>query len=254
MLVMTIELKGKKVVVTGALSSLTRDQATRQLEALGAIVTAQVTKNTDILFCGERAGMKLEKAEKLGIAIYQEKDLALLLGDEAFLASPKGKVISGDHPVIAELSSHAKELSKRTVVAGELYAVGSKDRIRCGDIAHAMGGGSKAQVERMRFAAFDYLAEIESEEETAEDTFAYSPRLEALKGLFEKGELVTCVATEVISGAPALRELYEQWVKSGDEEGLVVRSAKQRPIKIKPDIHIDAVVIGYTIRREDPQQ
>lgn len=173
---------------------------------------------------------------------------------EAFLANPKGKVISGAHPVIAELNTHAKPLSKRVVVAGELYAVGSKDRIRCGDIAQALGGGKKAQVERMRFAAFDYLAEIATEEDTEDDPFAYSPRLEALKGLFEKGELVSCVATEVISGAPAVRDLYEKWVKSGEEEGIVVRSAKQRPLKIKPDIHIDAVVIGYTIRREDPEQ
>ena len=172
---------------------------------------------------------------------------------DSFLASPKGKVISGAHPVIDELNAHAKSLSKRTVVAGELYAVGSKDRVRCGDIAHAMGGGKKAQVERMRFAAFDYLGEIESDD-SSDDPFAYSPRLQALQTLFEKGELVSCVATEVISGAPAVRELYEKWVKSGDEEGIVVRSGKQRPLKIKPDIHIDAVVIGYTIRREDPEQ
>ncbi|MCP4444934.1 MAG: hypothetical protein GY811_06255 [Myxococcales bacterium] len=183
---------------------------------------------------------------------------AVLDADEAFLASPKGKVISGAHPVVDELRKHARGLAGPVVIPGELYAVGDNDRIRCGDIANAMGGGNKAQVARMRFTAFDFIAEPQADAEKAgeaeEDPFSYSPRLEALQGLFGKGELVSCATTEVVSGASSVRELYEQWVASGNEEGLVVRSAKQRPIKIKPDIHVDAVVIGYTIRREDPEQ
>ncbi len=178
---------------------------------------------------------------------------AVLEGGEAFLASPRGKVISGDHPVVSELAQAAKSVEGRVVIAGELYAETDTGRIRCGDVAHAMGGGKKAQVERMRFAAFDYLAEV-GETEEGEDPFAYAPRLEALRELFSDGTLVSCVPTEVVSGAGAVRELYDAWVGSGSEEGIVVRSAKQRPIKIKPDIHIDAVVIGYTIRREDPEQ
>lgn len=183
---------------------------------------------------------------------------AVLEAGDAFLASPKGKVISGDHPIIAELKKHAKKVVGRIVIPGELFAVGDNDRIRCGDIANAMGGGKKAQVARMRFAAFDYIAEPKTDEEKDSDDdsdpFAYGPRLEALEGLFAKGKLVTHAPSEVVKGASAVRELYEQWVAKGNEEGLVVRSAKQRPIKIKPDIHIDAVVIGYTIRREDPEQ
>ncbi len=182
---------------------------------------------------------------------------AVLEKGEAFLASPKGKVISGAHPVIEELEKHANDVAGRVVIPGELYAVGDNDRIRCGDVANAMGGGKKAQVARMRFAAFDWLAGPSEEADVAEgetDPFAYAPRLEALQGLFGSGELVTCATTEVVSGASSVRELYDKWVANGNEEGLVVRSAKQRPIKIKPDIHIDAVVIGYTIRREDPEQ
>ncbi len=183
---------------------------------------------------------------------------AVMDGGDAFLASPKGKVISGGHPIVEELKAHAKGSDGRVVIAGELYAVGDNDRIRCGDIANAMGGGKKAQVERMRFAAFDYLVAVPGAESTEgaseEDPFAYAPRLQALEGLFGEGTLVSCVKTEVVSGASQVRELYTKWVKSGDEEGIVVRSAKQRPLKIKPDIHIDAVVIGYTIKREDPEQ
>jgi DNA ligase-1 len=83
---MTLRLEGKTVCVTGALSTMTRAQAHQQLEALGAIVSTSVTKKTDILFCGERAGMKLEKAESLGIPIYHEKDFNKLVGDDAAVA------------------------------------------------------------------------------------------------------------------------------------------------------------------------
>lgn len=83
---MSVDLKGKNVCITGALSTMTRAQAHQQLEALGAIISKSVTKKTDILFCGERAGMKLEKAESLGIPIYREADFDKLVGDDAAVA------------------------------------------------------------------------------------------------------------------------------------------------------------------------
>lgn len=183
---------------------------------------------------------------------------AILDGKEAFLSNPKGKVISGDHPLVNELVSIAERVTDRTVIAGELYAEGTSDRARCGDIANAFGGGSKAAVERMRFMAFDLcLGDKDFDDGKTEggtDPFAYAPRLAELERIFDGGKLATSVETEKVSGANAVRQLYQDWVAKGNEEGLVIRSDKQRPIKIKPDIHIDAVVIGYTVRREDPEQ
>lgn len=178
---------------------------------------------------------------------------AVLDPEDCFIASPKGKVISGDHPLIAELEQLRAGRSERVIVAGELYAVSDSGRTRCGDIAKAMGGGKKAAVDAMRFVGFDYLSAIETDD-TNDNPFAYGPRYERLQALFAEGILTSCVATEVVNGASAVRELYDQWVASGDEEGLVVRGTKQRPLKIKPDIHIDASVIGYTVRREHPEQ
>lgn len=95
---MSVDLKGKNVCITGALSTMTRAQAHEQLEALGAIISKSVTKKTDILFCGERAGMKLEKAESLGIPIYREADFAKLVGDEAAVARAAARVADTAKP------------------------------------------------------------------------------------------------------------------------------------------------------------
>jgi len=73
-------LAGKTFVVTGTLISLTRDEAKTQLEHLGATVAGSVSKNTDYVVVGEKAGSKLTKAEQLGIAILDEAKLLKLLG------------------------------------------------------------------------------------------------------------------------------------------------------------------------------
>lgn len=66
---------GKTVVLTGTLEQLTRDEAKEQLEALGAKVTGSVTKNTDLVIAGEKAGSKLEKAQQLGIEVIDEEEM-----------------------------------------------------------------------------------------------------------------------------------------------------------------------------------
>jgi len=73
---------GKTVVLTGTLSTMTRDEAARKLEALGAKVAGSVSKKTDYLIAGESAGSKLAKARELGVAIItDEAELARLLGE-----------------------------------------------------------------------------------------------------------------------------------------------------------------------------
>ncbi|MCL6619761.1 MAG: NAD-dependent DNA ligase LigA [Thermomonas hydrothermalis] len=65
-------LTGKTVVLTGTLSSMTRDQAKEKLEALGAKTAGSVSKNTSFVVAGAEAGSKLTKAEQLGIEIWDE--------------------------------------------------------------------------------------------------------------------------------------------------------------------------------------
>jgi len=68
-------LAGKTFVLTGTLTGMTRDEAKDRIKAHGGKVTGSVSKATDFLVAGEKAGSKLQKAEKLGIAVISEGEL-----------------------------------------------------------------------------------------------------------------------------------------------------------------------------------
>ncbi|MBS0381111.1 MAG: NAD-dependent DNA ligase LigA [Proteobacteria bacterium] len=76
-------LAGQTVVLTGGLSSLSRDEAKDKLEALGAKVSGSVSKKTSFVVAGEAAGSKLDKAQALGIEIWDEQRLLAFLGSHA---------------------------------------------------------------------------------------------------------------------------------------------------------------------------
>jgi DNA ligase (NAD+) len=73
-------LSGKTFVLTGTLPDLTREQATERIVAAGGRVTTSVSKKTDYVVAGESPGTKLEKAERLGVAVLDEPGLLEVLG------------------------------------------------------------------------------------------------------------------------------------------------------------------------------
>jgi len=73
-----LPLAGKTFVITGTLS-MDRDEMKRFLESKGAKVTSSVSANTDYLLSGEGGGSKRDKAEKLGVKVIGEDELATLL-------------------------------------------------------------------------------------------------------------------------------------------------------------------------------
>jgi DNA ligase (NAD+) len=75
-------LDGMKIVFTGTLSHLNRDEAKRLVEERGARVTSSVTKKTDIVVWGENPGSKLEKARELGVRVLTEDEFLKLVNPD----------------------------------------------------------------------------------------------------------------------------------------------------------------------------
>ena len=64
----------KTFVFTGTLTSMTRDEASAKVKALGGKVSGSVSAKTDYLVAGDKAGSKLQKAEKLGVKVLSEQE------------------------------------------------------------------------------------------------------------------------------------------------------------------------------------
>ena len=73
-------LDGKKVVFTGGLESLSRDQAKALVEEAGGRVTGSVSKATDYVVVGESPGSKAKKAGDLGVELLDEASFRELIG------------------------------------------------------------------------------------------------------------------------------------------------------------------------------
>ncbi len=72
------KLAGKTFVLTGTLAHYSRDEAKRLIEDAGGKVTGSVSKKTDYVVAGADAGLKLDKAKELGVAVIDEKEMEKL--------------------------------------------------------------------------------------------------------------------------------------------------------------------------------
>tara|TARA_Y100001936_G_scaffold34065_1_gene32127 strand:- start:2843 stop:4852 length:2010 start_codon:yes stop_codon:yes gene_type:complete len=73
-------LLGKQFVLTGTLSGFSRDEAKERIEFLGGRVVSSVSKKTNYVLAGKDAGLKLQKAQKLGLTIINEQEFLKLIG------------------------------------------------------------------------------------------------------------------------------------------------------------------------------
>lgn len=71
--------KNCTIVATGKLNNFTRDSINSKIISLGATAGSSVTKNTDYLICGEKAGSKLAKAKQLGVTVLTEQQFLDML-------------------------------------------------------------------------------------------------------------------------------------------------------------------------------
>jgi DNA ligase (NAD+) len=76
-------LAEKTFVLTGTLSTLSREEAKRRIELLGGTVSSTVSRKTDFVVVGEDAGSKLEKARELAVRLLSEQEFLAMTGSIA---------------------------------------------------------------------------------------------------------------------------------------------------------------------------
>jgi len=73
------KFKGKTFVLTGSLEAITRDEAKARIRKLGGKTSESVGKETDYVVAGSEPGSKMDKAQKLGVKIIDEKEFLKLI-------------------------------------------------------------------------------------------------------------------------------------------------------------------------------
>lgn len=165
-------------------------------------------------------------------------------GKEVFLASPSGSVIAGKLPVLTE----AKSLPDNSILAGELYAKVSGRRERVGDLASALAQDGKNADDNLMYVAFDSL-QIAGQPVP----IAYDEKLKQITQLVSDGSHFNVVEVTALHTGLEVHERFTADVLNGSSEGLVVHHANGIVYKVKPEINIDAVVIGYTVKADEPK-
>jgi DNA ligase (NAD+) len=74
-------LAGKTFVVTGTLQRYGREEIEGLIKKLGGKATGSVSKKTDYVIAGEKAGSKLDKARQLGVAVLTEGEFEKMVGE-----------------------------------------------------------------------------------------------------------------------------------------------------------------------------
>jgi DNA ligase (NAD+) len=72
-------LSGKSIVVTGTMEKYTREEIESLIERYGGRATSSVSKSTDFVVAGEKAGSKLDKAQRLGVTVISEAEFEKMI-------------------------------------------------------------------------------------------------------------------------------------------------------------------------------
>ena len=163
----------------------------------------------------------------------------VLDGKESFFTNPSGKVIHGRLPILEE----AVSLPKGDILIGELHAVGTSERPRVGDLSSVLSEAGQARCTDLRFAVFDVLA-------ATLDTspIPYPEKLAKIKTTLASTQFLKPIESHGLSTATDIQEFFTKHVVEGKAEGVVIRQESGLIYKAKPNIEIDAAIVGYTKR------
>jgi hypothetical protein len=163
---------------------------------------------------------------------------------QLFLASPSGRVLAGDMPILRQ----AARLPEGSIVAGELYARMPDRRERVGDLGAALARDGADAPDGIAFAVFDGI-------QLAHQPLpiAYDEKLQALSSYLTHGSHLQVIEALALHTGLEVLQHFESTVLPSGGEGLVVRHASGIIYKIKPEISLDMAVIGYTVKADQPQ-
>jgi len=156
--------------------------------------------------------------------------------DAMQLIAANGRIANGDAPVCTAVT-----LPAGTVLAGELHVHKGGARERVGDVPAALS----ANPDELVFAAFDVIQHAASSWRDV----PYTQRLEVLTELLPQSGPVHRVPVTTVSSAADVDGLYQDLVETTGAEGIVVRCADGRALKVKPDITLDLAILGFTTRQ-----
>ena len=160
------------------------------------------------------------------------------------LISPKGRVIHGDLPVF----NAAKDLPDGVIIAGELTVDMGENRARIGDLLAALAKGDAAAASSIIFCGFDIV-----ELNNVPVAQPYSERYQQLQELLLETGSLRYVTSQVLNTPQDINAVFQTEVLDMKVEGLVVRHENGLIYKIKPQIHLDAAIIGYSVKTDQPQ-
>ena len=166
--------------------------------------------------------------------------------NEIFLFNPRGRVVQG----LEVLKEANEKLSgfDQILLAGELYIENDQNRSRVYEVTSALGvdGGEKAA--RLRFGAFNVL---QINEETCQGK-TFKENLEWMQDKLPSDGAFHLIEHKLLE-KPDIGKMYNTEVVDNSQEGLIC-TAGESPIiyKVKPRHNIDAVIIGFTERPDEP--
>ena len=159
-----------------------------------------------------------------------------------FLTNTRGVVIHGDIPVLQQ----GKSLPENTIIAGELYAQVEGRRSRVGDLAALLASTEPSDSGKLSFGAFDLIGHPDGGADGN-----YPQRYALLNSLITSTDQLKVLQCEEMDRTELLTK-FESEVVTGKLEGLVIRLPTGLIYKLKPAITIDAVVIAYTAKTDQP--
>ncbi|MBU1218782.1 hypothetical protein KKF34_13965 [Myxococcota bacterium] len=155
-------------------------------------------------------------------------------GNEAFMCGRNGTVRSG-LGVLDKIASTLKAKKVNSFIgAGELY-IRKDGRCRVYDVTAALG--EKGDADSLDIAFFDIL---ELDGASFRGVY-YNETYPKLHELLPQNT----VETKIVTSIAQVKEIYENWVTVEKSEGIVVRTEDGRISKVKPEISLDAVIIGF---------